>query len=239
MVVGNPTLGAVEPNLTSRSPVLPYIDTVALPYEAKRDFLKRVFDVCFSAVVLVALSPLFLLIAALIKVISPNGPVIFGHERVGRSGEEFKCYKFRTMVPNAAQVLERLLDENPMMRREYQKDFKLKHDPRIIPGIGHFLRKTSLDELPQFFNVLMGNMSVIGPRPIVESEKEKYGQYVHYLLTVKPGISGLWQVSGRNDITYSERVLLDMYYIKKRNIAYDCGIVLKTVFVMLFRKGAY
>lgn len=239
MAIGNPALGTVEPQSPSRTPVLPYIDTLSLPYEAKRDVLKRAFDVCFSVGVLLALSPLFLLIAVLIKAISPNGPVIFGHERVGRSGEEFKCYKFRTMVPNAAAVLERLLDENPTMRREYQKDFKLKHDPRIIPGIGHFLRKTSLDELPQFFNVLIGNMSVIGPRPIVESEKEKYGQYVHYLLTVKPGISGLWQVSGRNDITYSERVLLDMYYIKKHNIAYDSVIVLRTIFVMLFRKGAY
>ncbi|MEM2074368.1 MAG: sugar transferase [Nitrososphaeria archaeon] len=203
------------------------------------NFVKRLFDILFSLFAILLLSPIMLTIAILIKIKSPEGPVFFSHKRVGQYGKTFKVYKFRTMVPDAEKILKEWLDKHPEIKAEYEKDFKLKNDPRIIPGIGEFLRKYSLDELPQFFNSLIGNMSVVGPRPIVESEKEKYGKYVEKLLSVKPGITGLWQVSGRNDISYDERVEIDMNYIDNMSFWLDLKIIFKTVYVMLFGKGAY
>ncbi|SFV54684.1 Undecaprenyl-phosphate galactosephosphotransferase [hydrothermal vent metagenome] len=200
---------------------------------------KRLFDILFSATALLLLSPLFLIIAILIKVKSPDGPVFFGHRRIGKDGKFFRVYKFRTMVPDAETRLKKLLDANPSIRKEYEKDFKLKNDPRIIPGIGNFMRKSSIDELPQFFNSLIGNMSVVGPRPIVEDEIPKYGKYAIKLYSVKPGVTGLWQVSGRNDINYDERVALDMEYIDNQSLWLDIKIIFQTVLVMIFRKGAY
>lgn len=202
-------------------------------------FNKRLFDIVFSIIALLLLSPIFIIIAILIKIKSPSGPIFFGHQRIGKNGKFFRVYKFRTMVPDAEVRLKKMLDENPKIKAEFEKDFKLKDDPRIIPSIGNFMRKSSIDELPQFFNSLIGNMSVVGPRPIVEAEVAKYGKYAIKLYSVKPGISGLWQVSGRNDIEYDERVALDLEYIDKQSLWMDIKIVFQTAMVMIFKKGAY
>ena len=202
-------------------------------------FTKRLFDIAFSFVALILLSPVFLIIAIFIKIKSPGGPIFFGHQRIGKDGKFFRVYKFRTMVPDAQARLKKMLDENPKIREEFEKDFKLKDDPRIVPSIGNFMRKSSIDELPQFFNSLIGNMSVVGPRPIVEDEISKYGKYAVKLYSVKPGVTGLWQVSGRNDIDYDERVALDMEYIDKQTLLMDIKIIFQTVMVMIFKKGAY
>jgi len=199
-------------------------------------FGKRLFDVVFSMVALLLLSPIFLIISLLIKLKSPDGPIFFGHQRIGKDGKFFRVYKFRTMVPDAEARLAKILDENPTIKEEFDKDFKIKDDPRIISGIGKIMRKSSLDELPQFFNSLIGNMSVVGPRPIVEDEIEKYGEYAIKLYSVKPGVTGLWQVSGRNDMDYDERVRLDMEYIDKQTLWIDIKIIFKTIMVMIFKK---
>ena len=203
-----------------------------------KDFAKRVFDIVFSITALLLLAPVFLIIAILMKIISP-GPIFFGHKRIGKNGKFFRVYKFRTMVPNAEEILHEWLANNPKIKEEYEKDFKLKDDPRIVPVIGNFMRKSSLDELPQFFNSLIGDMSVVGPRPIVAKELEKYHRFAPKLLTVKPGVTGLWQVSGRNDIDYNERVTMDMEYIDNQTFFGDIKIIIQTVLVMIFRKGAY
>ena len=203
-----------------------------------KDFFKRLFDILFSILALILLSPVFLIIALLMKILSP-GPIFFGHKRVGKNGKFFRVYKFRTMVINAEEILNEWLNNNPKLKEEYERDFKLKDDPRIIPVIGNFMRKSSLDELPQFFNSLIGNMSVVGPRPIVEKELKKYDKFAPKLLTIKPGVTGLWQVSGRNDIDYKERVAMDMEYIDNRTFIGDIKIIFQTVMVMVFRKGAY
>jgi UDP-galactose-lipid carrier transferase len=159
--------------------------------------LKRMFDLVGAALLLLLLSPLFVFVAY--KVSRDGGSAFFGHERVGKNGQKFKCYKFRSMVVNAQEVLKELLERDPIARAEWEKDFKLKNDPRINP-IGHFLRRTSLDELPQLWNVLKGEMSLVGPRPVVQAELQRYGDDVGYYLMAKPGMTGLWQVSGRNDV---------------------------------------
>lgn len=196
----------------------------------------RVFDIAFSSSVLVVFSPALIVIGGLIKIKSP-GPVFFSHNRVGENGDTITVHKFRTMVPNAGEVLEQLLASDENARIEFERDFKLKDDPRVIPIVGEFLRKTSMDEIPQFFNVLMGDMSVVGPRPVTEAEIERYGQNADKVLSVKPGVTGLWQVSGRNDVSYDERVTLDMEYIEKKSLWLDIKIIFKTAQVVLLRTG--
>ncbi|MGB2926792.1 MAG: sugar transferase [Limnothrix sp.] len=202
-------------------------------------FAKRSFDIGFSLAVLIFLAPVYLTIACIIKFSSP-GPVFYVQRRVGKDYRPFGCIKFRTMVLNADTVLEDMLRRSPELRREFEKDFKLKKDPRITP-IGHFLRLTSLDEFPQFWNVLKGDMSIVGPRPLVPQEIYKYGRHMDKVLTIRPGLTGLWQVSGRNDIPYGTRVRMDSYYVHHRHWFMDFWIVCKTVLVMLFPKnnGAY
>jgi UDP-galactose-lipid carrier transferase len=197
---------------------------------------KRVFDLVGSATLLVLLSPLFAYVAY--KVSRDGGSAFFGHERVGQNGQKFKCYKFRSMVVNAQEVLQDLLTRDEQARAEWEKDFKLKNDPRINP-IGHFLRRTSLDELPQLWNVLMGEMSLVGPRPVVQAELERYGDDVVYYLMAKPGMTGLWQVSGRNDVDYDTRVYFDTWYIKNWSLWTDIAILFKTANVVFKKKGAY
>jgi undecaprenyl-phosphate galactose phosphotransferase len=199
-------------------------------------FLKRSFDVGVSLVLLTLLAPLFAYISCKIRM--SGGATFFGHQRIGVDGQAFPCYKFRTMVPNASDVLEKLLRESADARREWEKEFKLKNDPRIT-AIGHFLRRTSLDELPQLWNVLRGDMSLVGPRPVVEAELEKYGDDVDYYLHVKPGMTGLWQVSGRNDVDYETRVALDAWYVRNWSLWNDLVILIKTVRVVVLRDGAY
>ncbi|HIK38289.1 MAG: sugar transferase [Geminocystis sp.] len=204
-----------------------------------KEFYKRTFDIVFSATVLIVFSPLYLIISLLVAISSP-GPIFYTQERVGKNFKHFKCIKFRTMVVDADKVLAKMLAENPEMRKEFEENFKLKNDPRVTP-IGRFLRVTSLDEFPQFWNVLKGDMSVVGPRPLVPEELHKYGNKIYKVLTIKPGITGLWQVSGRNDLPYPQRVLIDVYYVNHHNWLLDLWIIIKTIGVILFphKSGAY
>ncbi|QNB47099.1 exopolysaccharide biosynthesis polyprenyl glycosylphosphotransferase [Thermanaerosceptrum fracticalcis] len=198
---------------------------------------KRIFDLVVGFAALLVALPFMILIAIAIKIDS-KGPVIFGHTRVGKDGKSFKCLKFRTMVMNSQEILDNLLLENPQLREEWEKDFKLKNDPRIT-RVGHFLRKTSLDELPQLVNVIKGEMSLVGPRPIINKEVQKYGNYYEIYKAVLPGITGLWQVSGRNDIDYEERVQLDVRYVRNWSLWMDIKILIRTAGIVLGRKGAY
>jgi len=204
-----------------------------------KKILKRSFDIIFSASVLIVFSPLYVILAILIAISSP-GPIFYAQERVGKNFRHFKCIKFRTMVVHADEVLREILARCPEKRQEFEETFKLKDDPRIT-WIGKFLRVTSLDEFPQFFNVLMGDMSVVGPRPLVPDELHKYGSKIDRVLTINPGITGLWQVSGRNDIPYPQRVLIDVYYVNHHNWFLDIWIILKTIGVVIFpqNNGAY
>jgi undecaprenyl-phosphate galactose phosphotransferase len=199
-------------------------------------FSKLAMDKLGAAAALLLLSPLFIIIA--LKVKKDGGPAFYGHKRLGRNGKTFKCWKFRSMDINSAEILKNILATDPEARAEWEKDFKLKNDPRITK-IGHFIRRTSLDEIPQLFNVLKGDMSLVGPRPIVEDEKKYYAEKIADYFSVKPGITGLWQVSGRNDITYAQRVYLDSWFVNHWSIWNDIVIILKTVLVILCRKGAY
>jgi lipopolysaccharide/colanic/teichoic acid biosynthesis glycosyltransferase len=203
-----------------------------------RAFSKRLFDVVFSLSVLILFSPVYVILGLLVLFTSP-GSMFYVQERVGINYKKFRCLKFRTMVENADQLLDELM-ENPEIRSEFEDNFKLKQDPRITK-IGNFLRITSLDEFPQFWNVLKGDMSVVGPRPLVVEELPRYGHSIDKVLTIKPGITGLWQVSGRNDIPYPKRVQMDVYYVNFHNFWMDLWIVFKTIKVVLFPKnnGAY
>tara|TARA_Y100001978_G_scaffold164512_1_gene151564 strand:+ start:395 stop:1048 length:654 start_codon:yes stop_codon:yes gene_type:complete len=202
-------------------------------------FIKIIFDLLFSLVFLIAFSPLFLIISLLIK-LSSRGPIFFLQKRIGRNNIPFKCIKFRTMYPEAKDILENLLLNDSDFKKEFEATHKIKNDPRIT-AIGKLLRKTSLDELPQFINVLRGEMSIIGPRPIVKDEKKKYGKNLKKILLIKPGITGLWQVSGRNNLTYKRRVSLDLNYVENYNLLMDLRILLRTFGVILFPldRGAY
>lgn len=199
-------------------------------------FIKRTFDVVVSSLLLLLLSPFFAFIRH--KVTKDGGSATYGHERIGLNGKPFKCLKFRSMVMNSKEVLEHLLATDPVAKAEWEKEFKLKNDPRVTP-IGAFLRKTSLDELPQLWNVLKGEMSLVGPRPVIDEELERYKEDVAYYLMAKPGMSGLWQVSGRSDTDYDTRVYLDAWYVKNWSLWTDIVILFKTVGVVLKRDGAY
>lgn len=205
---------------------------------AKRSsrILKRIMDVLGSLGIIILLSPVLLYLYFSVK--KYGGNAIYGHPRIGRNGKIFKCLKFRSMVVNSKEVLDELLRTDPEARAEWEKDFKLKNDPRITK-IGAFIRKTSLDELPQLFNVLKGEMSLVGPRPIVADELERYQDDVEYYLMAKPGMTGLWQVSGRNDVDYNTRVYFDSWYVKNWSLWNDIAILFKTVNVVLKKDGAY
>jgi exopolysaccharide production protein ExoY len=198
--------------------------------------LKRAIDIFGALLIAIALSPP--LVTACIALWLQGGPVIYKHRRIGRGGKTFECLKFRTMQPNADQALRDLLEQNPELKLEWVRDHKLRNDPRVTP-IGRFLRHTSLDELPQLWNVLRGEMSLVGPRPIVREELLRYGRKVQDYLAIKPGITGLWQVMGRNDTNYRRRVVLDTYYARNQNLLLDVYILVKTTGVVLGRTGAY
>jgi Undecaprenyl-phosphate galactose phosphotransferase WbaP len=200
-------------------------------------FLKTAFDYIVTGLGTIAVSPILLFIALWIYKDSP-GPVLFRHTRIGKDGKPFACYKFRSMCVDAKERLETLLETDPAAREEWERDFKLKNDPRITKS-GAFLRKTSLDELPQIFNVLKGEMSLVGPRPIIAEELPRYGEFKEDYLMVRPGITGMWQVSGRSDIDYEERVRLDSWYVRNWNLWLDIVLLFKTFYVVLARKGAY
>ena len=200
---------------------------------------KRIGDVIFSLAVLILGSPVLLVLAGLVKLSSP-GPVFYIQRRIGRNYQRFGCIKFRTMRADADVVLARVLESDPLLRAEFERDFKLKGDPRITP-VGRFLRRSSLDELPQFLNVFRGEMSVVGPRPIVDKELDRYGPYMDEVASVRPGLTGLWQVSGRNNLSYEKRVKLDLAYARGRSLGLDFAIILRTFGVLLLPmdRGAY
>jgi len=208
----------------------------ALPELTITHTLKRAVDILGAALLGIVFSPLIIAVAVLLR--REGGPVIFRHRRVGRNGEAFDCLKFRSMVPSADRVLRDLLDQHPELRAEWLRDHKLRDDPRIT-AVGRFLRRTSLDELPQLWNVIRGEMSLVGPRPVVREELLRYGRHLHRYLGARPGITGLWQVTGRNDTDYRRRVVLDVYYVRRQSIFLDLYILLKTTHVVLGGSGAY
>lgn len=198
---------------------------------------KALLDVVLTTLVGLLLLPLVLIIAVLVKLDSP-GPVFYGQKRLGRNGRPFMAWKFRSMVQNADQVLDQYFEANPELQRQWQEDRKLRYDPRIT-RVGHFLRRTSLDELPQLWNVLRGEMSLVGPRPIVGEEIPRYADTYKLYTRVLPGLTGLWQVSGRNNISYPERVNLDAYYVRNWSVWLDVYILIRTIWVVITADGAY
>jgi Undecaprenyl-phosphate galactose phosphotransferase WbaP len=197
---------------------------------------KRIFDTLSALVLLILLSPLMLVLGLLIR--RDGGPALFAHPRVGKRGKVFHCYKFRTMVVDAEHRLEQLLQQRPELRSQWENERKLRHDPRVN-RIGRLLRATSLDELPQLINVIRGEMSLVGPRPVVRAELRRFGADVDYYLLVRPGMTGLWQISGRSQLDYDKRVYLDVWYVKNWSLWYDLIILFKTVRVVIARHGAY
>lgn len=227
---------------------LPVIEVPITPLEGWGFVVKRLVDIVGSIILLIILSPIYLLLALAIYFDNP-GPIFFKHERLGQNLRPFKLYKFRTMkqefcdgdgnnVALARRRFADLLDANPDLRAEWEQYQKLKQDPRVT-RLGIWLRRLSLDELPQFINVLKGDVSLVGPRPIVIGELDKYGSSQHRLAAIKPGVTGLWQVSGRNDTTYEERVRLDMIYVETWSVWLDAVIMWRTMFALIFRSGAY
>lgn len=207
----------------------------SIPLSLER-FLKRCTDIIGATVLAAVFSPLILVILIVMR--RHGGSPIFRHTRVGRNGELFECLKFRTMVPNAEQVLRDLLASDHALREEWDRDHKLKDDPRVT-RLGRFLRSTSLDELPQLWNVIKGEMSLVGPRPVTREELLRYGRNMLLYMMVKPGITGLWQVSGRSNTDYRRRVAIDVCYVRNQSVLLDLWILIKTTRVVLGRHGAY
>lgn len=201
---------------------------------------KRLFDIVFGLCMLVVFSPLMLLIAVMIRY-NDGGPIIFAHTRIGRNGRQFKCLKFRTMVTNADERLEKILEESPEARSEWETFRKLKNDPRIIPHIGSRLRKSSLDELPQILNVIRGDMSIVGPRPVVSEELVQYGALASAYMQHRPGLTGPWQIGERSDTSFETRVKLDAQYMDSWTLIDDMRIAAKTAKMILSGRsnGAY
>jgi exopolysaccharide production protein ExoY len=208
----------------------------AAPAGASYAITKRILDITGAIVLAIVFSPLILVVMVLMW--REGGSIIYRHRRVGRDGRAFGCLKFRTMVPNADQVLHELLEQDPAMKAEWVRDHKLRCDPRVT-RLGRFLRRTSMDELPQLWNVMRGEMSLVGPRPVVREELVRYGRKVRVYLSAKPGITGLWQVEGRNDTDYRRRVVLDTCYVRNQNILLDLYILAKTTRVVFGGSGAY
>lgn len=206
--------------------------TITFYYTLKR-FIDILIILFFSPIII----PIFVILMLLVKCTS-KGPIFYGHKRIGKNGKEFKCWKFRTMVYNSQEILEQILATDPVRAAEWEAERKFKDDPRITK-FGRFLRKTSLDELPQLINILLGQMSLVGPRPVTKPELEKYGYYKSYVLSVLPGLSGMWQVNGRSETSYEERIYFDTFYIQNWSIWLDLWILIKTVYVVIKGKGAY
>lgn len=198
---------------------------------------KRMFDIVFALVAVLTFLPL-LLILGIAVIWSSQGPAIYAHNRIGKDGKIFPCLKFRTMVEDADERLQELLDNDPQARAEFEKTHKLENDPRIIPGIGHLLRNASLDELPQFLNVLAGQMSVVGPRPVTQKELDGYNSARRFYTSVRPGITGLWQVSGRSEVDFQRRTVMDRQYVTSWTFFLDIKIIFKTVGVVFSQVGA-
>ncbi|SDL92163.1 sugar transferase [Aliiruegeria lutimaris] len=201
-----------------------------------REWGRSLFDKVFAICALLFFAPILVLVSILIFVFE-GGPLFFAHRRVGKNGRPFRCYKFRTMVCDAEARLEQILESDPAARAQWEATQKLDDDPRVT-AIGTFLRRTSLDELPQFWNVILGDMAIVGPRPIVASEVSHYGNHFCEYVSVKPGITGLWQVNGRCNTTYESRVAMDVEYVHNRCFTGDLRIILKTVTIVVSGDGA-
>ena len=195
--------------------------------------IKRIIDIVLSSIGLIVLLPLFLIISLIIKIDS-KGSIFFVHKRMGKNGKTIGIYKFRTMVENAEDLIKEFTEEQ---QKEFKETFKLQHDPRVT-RIGKFLRKTSLDELPQILNILKGDLSIIGPRPVIEEELEKYGKNREKFISVKPGLTGYWAANGRSDTTYAERVQMELYYIDNMSLKMDMKIFFKTIIAVIKKEGA-
>ncbi len=214
-----------------------YFRAEARAFQPTGGFLKRLFDIAGAIGGLVLLGPLFLMIALLIKMTDGGSP-FYGHTRIGHNGNEFNCLKFRTMVLDGEKVLEEHLRRHPEMRREWEETRKLKSDPRVT-RVGSVLRKLSIDELPQLINILAGDMSIVGPRPVVDDELTYYGHAAQYYLRSRPGLTGLWQISGRNDVSYQSRVAFDRHYVENWSLGQDVVIIVKTVPAVCGQRGSY
>jgi undecaprenyl-phosphate galactose phosphotransferase len=199
--------------------------------------LKRIFDLLAASLIIIAVSPVLAYLSWKIKS-EDGGKIFFAQERVGYNGKTFRCFKFRSMVHDAEAKLSEYLETNPEIAAEYSRNFKLRNDPRVT-RTGRLLRATSLDELPQLFNVLLGQMSLVGPRPLLAREINRYGDGINLYAQVKPGITGLWQVSGRSETTFADRADLDAWYVKNWSLWYDIVILLRTIKVVLSKGGAY
>ena len=214
-------------------------DIVIVPKIAKKASkinymsVKRVFDLVISTIGLIILSPIFLILAIIVKLDS-KGPVFFAHTRYGKNGKKFKMYKFRTMYENAQDMIN---DFTPEQMKKWKENFKLQDDPRITK-VGKFLRKTSLDELPQIVNIIKGDLSIIGPRPVIEEELEKYGENKEKFLSVTPGLTGYWQANGRSSTTYEQRMEMELYYIDHISPKLDFKIFFKTIESVIKKEGA-
>ena len=200
-------------------------------------FVKRFLDIFIILLFSPLLLPVFLILMILVKCTS-KGPIFYGHPRVGKNGKMFKCWKFRSMDIRSQEMLAEILATDPVRAEEWERERKFQDDPRVTK-FGKILRKTSLDELPQLINILVGDMSFIGPRPVTDEEMDKYGEYRDYVLSVLPGLSGMWQVSGRSETSYDERIYFDTYYIQNWSIWLDFWIIIKTFWVVIKGKGAY
>lgn len=196
-------------------------------------FLKRFFDIVCSVLAIVLLSPVFLILGIIVKCTS-KGPVFYSHKRIGKNGKKIGVLKFRSMVKNADKLIDNFTEEQKL---EFKENFKLENDPRVTK-FGKLLRKTSLDELPQIFNILAGNLSIVGPRPVTMEETFRFGKDRELLLSIKPGLTGLWAISGRSTLSYDERIKLELQYVKERSLWYDSKIFFKTVIPVLRGHGA-
>ncbi|MFO0388836.1 MAG: sugar transferase [Alphaproteobacteria bacterium] len=217
--------------------VVPANDLVVLPSFSRK--IKRAMDIVIAVVALVILCPVFVLIALMLKIEGQGGSVFYGGARVGKYARPFNCWKFRSMQPDADHLLDDYLNANPMLKRHWEKFCKLPNDPRVTTHTARIIRKLSLDELPQLWNVLVGDMSLVGPRPMLVEEMQYCGSRIAYYLSVRPGLTGLWQVSGRNNTSFKHRVHLDSWYVRNWSLWQDVLIMLKTPFAVLNTKGAY
>ena len=233
-------LDYIASNAEMITAIVPYEDVSIYKSKIKRKFeriVKRFIDILGGIFGSLALIPLTLIIFLANFVSGDRGPIFYSQERIGKNGKKFKMYKYRSMVIGADEKLKRYLEENEEARKEYTKYKKMKDDPRVTK-IGKFIRKTSLDEFPQFINVLKGEMSLVGPRPYLEREKEDMTYFYKYIVSCKPGVTGLWQVSGRSECTFNERMKLDMEYFRKNSLRADLKILGKTVGNIVKREGA-
>lgn len=227
-------MNSLEKTLDKNELVVAKIDECVEKSRVKvYDFVKRFIDILISTIGLIICLPIFIIIAILIKIDS-KGPIFFKHKRIGKHGKNLGIYKFRTMIENAEEAMKYFTEEQ---KKEFKENFKLENDPRVT-RVGKFLRKTSLDELPQIINILKGEMSIIGPRPVVKNELEKYGDNKGKFLSVAPGLTGYWAANGRSDVSYEERMALELYYVDNRSLLLDLKIFLKTIGSVLRGRGA-